>query len=94
MAEKVFNSEEAERLLPDVERLLRSPIDSKKALDPKAVIGRSPEQVDEFLAEVIAPIRQRYANRSKPTASWSSPPHSPARSPSGGATSTVPSASV
>ncbi len=33
MAEKFFNIEEAERLLPDVERLLRAAIESKKALE-------------------------------------------------------------
>jgi adenylosuccinate lyase len=38
-------------------------IDFKKIMDPKAFIGRAPEQVDEFLADVIAPIRQRYADR-------------------------------
>ena len=43
-------------------------IDFEKALEPKAFIGRSPEQVDEFLAEVIAPILRRYANRPKPSA--------------------------
>ena len=55
-----------------VDRLAADPsfanIDLEKVLDPKAFIGRSPEQVDEFLAEVIAPIRQRYANRPKPSA--------------------------
>ncbi len=31
------------------------------ALDAHTLVGRSPEQVDEFLAEVVAPIRSRYA---------------------------------
>ena len=31
--------------------------------DPTKLTGRSAEQVDEFLEEVIAPIRQRYAGR-------------------------------
>jgi adenylosuccinate lyase len=40
-------------------------IDFAKALDPKAYTGRAAEQVDEFLADVISPIRRRYANRAK-----------------------------
>jgi hypothetical protein len=40
----------------------------EKLPEPKAFVGRSPEQVDEFLAEVIAPICRRYANRPKPSA--------------------------
>jgi len=31
------------------------------ALDPARFVGRAPEQVDEFLAAVVAPIRARYA---------------------------------
>ncbi|MDX1944528.1 MAG: adenylosuccinate lyase [Pirellulaceae bacterium] len=31
------------------------------ALDPAQFVGRAPEQVDEFLAETIEPIRSRYA---------------------------------
>jgi adenylosuccinate lyase len=42
-------------------------IDLKSLSEPKAFIGRAAEQVDEFLTEVIAPIRQRYANRAKPS---------------------------
>ncbi len=34
--------------------------DLDAATDPSAFVGRAPEQVDEFLAEVIAPIRARY----------------------------------
>jgi adenylosuccinate lyase len=34
----------------------------KQTLDSSRFIGRAPEQVDEFLAEVVAPIRRRYAN--------------------------------
>jgi adenylosuccinate lyase len=30
------------------------------ALDPTRFIGRAPEQVDEFLAEEVAPVRRRY----------------------------------
>lgn len=33
------------------------------ALEPRQYVGRAPEQVDEFLAEVVAPIRQRYAGQ-------------------------------
>ena len=35
-------------------------IDWQTALDPARFIGRAPQQVDEFLAEVVAPIRERY----------------------------------
>jgi adenylosuccinate lyase len=35
-------------------------IDIGKALDPARFVGRAPEQTDEFLAEVIEPILQKY----------------------------------
>lgn len=35
-------------------------VDFKNLLDPKLYVGRSRQQVDEFVAEVIHPIRQRY----------------------------------
>ena len=35
--------------------------DLDTALDPTSFIGRAPEQVDEFVAEVVQPIRDRYA---------------------------------
>ena len=35
-------------------------VDLDAAVDPAALIGRSPEQVDEFLAEVVAPIRKKF----------------------------------
>ncbi|MBN2218142.1 MAG: adenylosuccinate lyase [Pirellulales bacterium] len=35
-------------------------VDLKSALDPAAFVGRAPQQVDEFLAEVVEPIRKRY----------------------------------
>ena len=38
-------------------------VDLQAAVDPATLTGRSPEQVDEFLAEVVEPIRQRYADR-------------------------------
>ena len=31
-------------------------------MDPAAYIGRCPEQVSEFIAQVIDPIRQKYAD--------------------------------
>ena len=37
-------------------------MDLTAALDPKNFIGRAPEQVDEFLSEVVAPIRAKYAD--------------------------------
>ncbi|HEX5443786.1 MAG TPA: adenylosuccinate lyase [Pirellulales bacterium] len=36
-------------------------VDWSAALDPARFVGRAPEQVDEFLAEIVAPIRTRYA---------------------------------
>ncbi|MBX3442516.1 MAG: adenylosuccinate lyase [Planctomyces sp.] len=36
-------------------------IDLGATLDAQRFIGRAPEQVDEFLAAVVAPIRERYA---------------------------------
>lgn len=38
-------------------------IDIDAATDPMAFVGRAPEQVDEFLADIIAPIRERYADQ-------------------------------
>ena len=37
-------------------------VDLASALDPKAFVGRAPEQVDEFLAGQVEPIRRRYAD--------------------------------
>ncbi|MEX0654691.1 MAG: adenylosuccinate lyase [Phycisphaeraceae bacterium] len=37
-------------------------IDLAAVLDPAQFVGRAPQQVDQFLEEVIAPIRQRYAD--------------------------------
>ena len=39
-----------------------SEIDMNKALETSAFIGRSPEQVDEFLEEQIEPVRKRYGD--------------------------------
>src|SRR3954451_5562896 len=37
--------------------------DIDSAIDPLKLVGRSREQVDEFLGEVIGPIRERYSDR-------------------------------
>jgi adenylosuccinate lyase len=48
-----------------IERLRSDPafagIDVAAELQPIKYVGRAPEQVDEFIAEEVAPIRQRYA---------------------------------
>jgi len=36
-------------------------VDLDAALDPQQFVGRAPEQVDAFLRDVVAPIRERYA---------------------------------
>ncbi len=38
-------------------------VDLEAAVDPSQLVGRSPEQVDAFLTEIVAPIRARYADR-------------------------------
>jgi adenylosuccinate lyase len=38
-------------------------VDFASILNPKQFVGRAPEQVDEFLAEVVEPIRRRYVDR-------------------------------
>ncbi|MEX0937236.1 MAG: adenylosuccinate lyase [Pirellulales bacterium] len=38
-----------------------SKIDMNQAVDPGQFVGRAPQQVDQFLDEIIGPIRQRYA---------------------------------
>ena len=40
-----------------------SSVDLASAVEASQLTGRSAEQVDEFLAEVVAPIRERYAGR-------------------------------
>ena len=37
-----------------------SKVDFKSVLDPKGYIGRAPQQVDEFIRDVITPIRRKY----------------------------------
>jgi hypothetical protein len=34
------------------------------AIDPAKLTGRSTQQVDEFLSEIVEPIRKRYRNSS------------------------------
>jgi adenylosuccinate lyase len=36
-------------------------VDVRALVDPLQFVGRAPEQVDEFVAEVVDPIRQRYS---------------------------------
>jgi adenylosuccinate lyase len=38
-------------------------VDFDAALDPRAFVGRAPEQVAEFLADEVEPIRRRYAGK-------------------------------
>ncbi len=51
-----------------LERLAADPafaqVNVQAATDASQFVGRSPQQVDEFLAEVVEPIRQRYGDRS------------------------------
>jgi adenylosuccinate lyase len=53
-----------------IERLSADPafagVDLAAALDPGQSVGRAPEQVDEFLAEVVAPIRDRFSSEQAP----------------------------
>jgi adenylosuccinate lyase len=35
-------------------------VDLRAALDPARFVGRAPQQVDEFLADVVEPIRKKY----------------------------------
>jgi adenylosuccinate lyase len=41
-----------------------SSTDVESAINPQTLVGRSPQQVDEFIAEVVAPIRSRYGSQS------------------------------
>lgn len=55
-----------------LERLSGDPsfagVDLHAALDPLQFVGRAPEQVDDFLAEIVEPIRTRYASQAATTA--------------------------
>ena len=35
-------------------------VDFKTVLNPKCYIGRAPQQVDEFLKDIVTPIRRKY----------------------------------
>ncbi len=52
-----------------IDRLSNDPgfqnVDINQALDGKRYIGRSPEQVDQFIAETISPIRKKYSDALK-----------------------------
>ena len=47
-----------------MERLANDPafakVDLSGTLDPQQFIGRAPEQVDDFIAQVVNPIREKY----------------------------------
>jgi adenylosuccinate lyase len=47
-----------------IERLKVDPafhkVDFKKVLNPKSYVGRAPQQVDEFIKDVVTPIRRKY----------------------------------
>jgi adenylosuccinate lyase len=55
-----------------IERLQGDPafarVDWKTVCDPAQFVGRAPEQVDEFLEAVVAPIRERYGSAAAPVA--------------------------
>ena len=55
-----------------LERLAADPmfaaVDIQAMTDPSKYVGRAPQQVDEFLAEVVAPIRDRYPEALKTAA--------------------------
>jgi adenylosuccinate lyase len=39
-------------------------VDVASTLEPSQFVGRAPEQVDEFIAEVVGPIKERYSQSS------------------------------
>ena len=47
-----------------IDRLKTDPafkkINFKKVLDPKTYVGRAPQQVDEFLKNIVTPVRRKY----------------------------------
>lgn len=69
---RVHSQEAARRIKEEgqandlLERLASDPafagIDVRGLVDPRRFVGRAAEQVDEFLSEVVAPIRARYAD--------------------------------
>ena len=50
-----------------LDRLKREPafadVDVEACLDASQYVGRAPEQVDQFLADIVSPIRQQYAEQ-------------------------------
>ncbi len=44
------------------------PLDFDKLMEPSQFVGRAPQQVDEFLASEVEPIRQRYVGIDAPSA--------------------------
>ena len=48
-----------------LERLAKEPafksVDMTMVADASAFVGRSPEQVEEFVERIVKPIRERYA---------------------------------
>lgn len=57
-----------EKGLPNdlIDRLSKDPgfnkVDINQALDAKRYIGRAPEQVDEFISDIVSPIREKYSS--------------------------------
>ncbi|MBA7587190.1 hypothetical protein ES708_29208 [subsurface metagenome] len=47
-----------------IDRLKSDPafsrVDFKATLNPKNYVGRAPQQVDEFIKDIVAPIRRKY----------------------------------
>jgi adenylosuccinate lyase len=43
-------------------------VDFRRLEDQKAFVGRAPQQVEEFIAEIVEPIRQRYRRLGTQTA--------------------------
>jgi adenylosuccinate lyase len=35
-------------------------VDFDKVLDSKSYVGRAPQQVDEFIRDIVTPIRKKY----------------------------------
>jgi adenylosuccinate lyase len=50
-----------------IDRLGRDPafaaVDVSKVLDPQLYVGRAPQQVEQFVQDVVEPIRRRYAGQ-------------------------------
>jgi len=50
-----------------LERLAADPafskVDLATVMEPSQYVGRSPQQVDEFVTEVVEPIRAKYAGQ-------------------------------